>query len=86
MVWIKQAQFSYKGEAVDYFTKGMKDIIARETEITLNNGDLYLENPKFELVSAVIQDTKLRVTVRLAFTNEVALKGVTFDFVAHGFH
>lgn len=84
-IWIKQAQFRYKGEDVEYFTKGMSDIIAPQSNITQKNADLYLENPKFELVSAVIRNTKLRVTVRLTYTNEVALDGVTFDFVAHGF-
>ncbi|WP_152570510.1 hypothetical protein [Porphyromonas cangingivalis] len=85
MNWIKQAQFSYKGEALDYYTKGMNDIISCGSGITQENGDLYLENPRFELVSAVIQDAKLRVTVRLTFANEVAVEGVTFVFVAHGF-
>lgn len=80
-IWIKKAQFLYKNEEIEY----TNEIIANQTGLSLQNGDLYLENPKFELISAIIKEEKLHLKVKLTGANELPLDDVTFDLVAHGF-
>ncbi|MDO4695876.1 hypothetical protein [Porphyromonas sp.] len=81
-VWIMKARFVYKDQDVD-FVEGTPNVIALQNGVSQKEADLYLEDPRFELVSAVIREGKLSVKVRMYAANDVAIEGVTFDFVAH---